>query len=101
MTRVIALMALAALGLSETPVQGPVHGRRHYSTGCAHAPHHVARAWTDKYKGKFDGGWDKLREQTFERQKRLGIIPQDTERPDLFPAWDSLNDADRGMPGTP
>ena len=90
---------------------GWVHGLRaqdtakpwfmYYSTGCAHAPHHVARAWTDKYEGKFDGGWDKLREQTFERQKRLGIIPQDTERPDLFPAWDSLNDADREMPGTP
>jgi len=72
----------------------------YYSTGCAHAPHHVARAWADKYKGKFDGGWDKLREETFERQKRLGIIPPDTEltgRPDLFPAWDSLNDAEKKL----
>ena len=67
----------------------------YYSTGCSHAPHHVAKVWADKYKGKFDEGWDKLREQTFERQKRLGIVPEDTEltrRPDLFPAWDSLND---------
>jgi arylsulfatase A-like enzyme/uncharacterized membrane protein len=72
----------------------------YYSTGCAHAPHHVAKAWADKYKGKFDGGWDALREQTIERQKRLGIIPQDTEltrRPDLFPAWDSLNDAEKKL----
>ena len=67
-----------------------------YSTGCAHAPHHVPKEWADKYKGTFDDGWDKLRERTFERQKQLGIIPQDaelTERPDAFPAWESLNDA--------
>ena len=72
----------------------------YYSTGCAHAPHHVAKAWADKYQGEFDGGWDKLREQTFERQKRLGIIPADTElteRPDLFPAWDSLGDAEKKL----
>src|SRR5271166_1493804 len=72
----------------------------YYSTGCAHAPHHVAKAWADKYQGKFDGGWDQLREQTFERQKRLGIIPAGTEltgRPDLFPAWDSLGDAEKKL----
>ena len=66
-----------------------------YSTGCAHAPHHVSKEWADKYKGKFDHGWDKLREEIFERQKKLGIIPEDTElteRPDAFPAWDSLDD---------
>jgi arylsulfatase len=66
----------------------------YYSTGCSHAPHHVAKEWADKYKGKFDDGWDKYREETFERQNRLGVIPQDavlTERPDLFPAWDSLS----------
>jgi arylsulfatase A-like enzyme/uncharacterized membrane protein len=67
----------------------------YYSTGCAHAPHHVAKEWADKYKGTFDGGWDKLREEVFERQKKLGVVPQDavlTERPDIFPAWDSLDD---------
>ncbi len=66
-----------------------------YSTGCAHAPHHVATEWADKYKGKFDDGWDALRERTLARQKQLGIVPQDTElteRPDVFPAWDSLTD---------
>jgi len=72
----------------------------YYSTGCAHAPHHVARAWADKYQGRFDGGWDQLREQTFERQKQLGVVPPDTEltkRPELFPAWDSLNDAEKKL----
>jgi arylsulfatase A-like enzyme/uncharacterized membrane protein len=72
----------------------------YYSTGCAHAPHHVARAWADKYQGRFDGGWDKLREHTFQRQKKLGIIPEDTEltgRPDLFPAWDPLSPAEKKL----
>lgn len=71
-----------------------------YSTGCSHAPHHVAKEWADKYKGKFDQGWDKLREEIFERQKKLGIIPADTDlsqRPDIFPAWDSLNDAQKKL----
>lgn len=72
----------------------------YYSTGCSHAPHHVAQAWADRYKGKFDAGWDEYRKQTFERQKRLGIVPEAaelTERPDLFPAWDSLNEAQRKL----
>jgi arylsulfatase A-like enzyme/uncharacterized membrane protein len=72
----------------------------YYSTGCAHAPHHVARAWADKYQGRFDGGWDQLREETFERQKQLGVIPQDaelTQRPGLFPAWDSLSEAEKKL----
>ena len=72
----------------------------YYSTGCAHAPHHVAKEWADKYKGKFDQGWDKLREEVFARQKKLGVIPQDavlTERPDLFDAWDSLDDASKKL----
>ncbi len=72
----------------------------YYSTGCAHAPHHVAKEWADKYKGKFDQGWDKLREETFARQKKLGIVPPDTElteRPDAFPAWDSLSDSQKKL----
>ena len=72
----------------------------YYSTGCAHAPHHVAKEWADKYKGKFDQGWDKVREEVFERQKKLGVIPQDaelTERPELFDAWDSLDDASKKL----
>ena len=72
----------------------------YYSTGCAHAPHHVAKAWADKYKGQFDQGWDRLREEVFERQKKLGVIPPDavlTERPELFPAWDSLGDEEKKL----
>jgi arylsulfatase A-like enzyme/uncharacterized membrane protein len=72
----------------------------YYSTGCAHAPHHVAREWADKYKGRFDGGWDQLREDTFARQKQLGVVPSDCEltpRPDLFPAWDSLSEKEKKL----
>lgn len=72
----------------------------YYSTGCAHAPHHVAKEWADRYKGVFDTGWDEYRKQTFERQKKLGVIPPDaelTERPDLFPAWDSLNEDEKKL----
>src|SRR5215471_6937535 len=64
----------------------------YYSTGCAHAPHHVPKDWADKYKGMFDDGWDALRERTLSRQKQLGVVPPETEltkRPDIFPAWDS------------
>jgi arylsulfatase A-like enzyme len=66
----------------------------YYATGCSHAPHHVAADWSAKYKGKFDQGWDKLREETFARQKKLGVVPEDallTPRPGAFPAWDSLS----------
>ena len=71
-----------------------------YSTGCSHAPHHVPKAWADKYKGKFDQGWDKLREETLARQKKLGIVPENTEltsRPEVFPAWDSLNEEEKKL----
>jgi len=72
----------------------------YYTTGATHAPHHVPKEWADKYKGKFDSGWDKYREETLARQKKLGIVPQNTEltkRPDLFPAWDSLNAAEKKL----
>jgi arylsulfatase len=67
----------------------------YFAPGATHAPHHVAPEWSDKYKGKFDQGWDKLREETFARQKRLGVIPQDAEltaRPAEIPAWDEMPD---------
>ena len=66
----------------------------YFATGSSHAPHHVSTEWADKYKDKFDGGWDALRKQTFERQKQLGVIPANAEltpRADAFPAWDSLS----------
>lgn len=62
--------------------------------GATHSPHQVAADWIAKFKGKFDTGWDKYREETFERQKKLGVIPQDaklTVRSPGLPAWDSLN----------
>ena len=49
----------------------------YFAPGATHAPHHVPKEWADKYKGKFDAGWDKLREETFARQKALGVIPPD------------------------
>ncbi len=64
----------------------------YFAPGATHAPHHVPKEWADKYKGKFDQGWDKLREETFARQKQLGVIPRDcelTERPADIPSWDS------------
>jgi arylsulfatase len=65
----------------------------YFSTGATHAPHQVPKEWSDKYKGKFDQGWDKLREETFARQKQLGVIPANaklTPRDPAFPAWDSV-----------
>ena len=51
----------------------------YFAPGATHAPHHVPAEWRDKYKGKFDQGWDKVREETLERQKKLGIVPADTK----------------------
>ena len=65
----------------------------YFAPGATHAPHHVPKEWIEKYKGKFDGGWDKLREETFARQKKLGVIPADavlTKRPDEIPAYDDM-----------
>jgi arylsulfatase len=69
----------------------------YFAPGATHAPHHVPLEWADKYKGKFDMGWDRLREQTLARQLELGVVPPGTQltaRPPEIPAWDSL-DADR------
>jgi arylsulfatase len=66
----------------------------YYSTGTAHAPHHAPKDWIAKFKGQFDQGWDKVREETLARQKQLGITPQDTkltERSAGIEAWDSLD----------
>jgi len=72
----------------------------YFSTGCSHAPHQVRNEWSDKYKGVFDDGWDRLREQTFARQKELGVIPADaelTQRSEAMPAWDSLDENHKRM----
>ena len=63
----------------------------YFAPGACHAPHHVPKEWADKYKGKFDQGWDTLREEIFARQKQLGVIPANAElttRPAELPAWD-------------
>ena len=65
----------------------------YFAPGATHAPHHVPQEWADKYKGRFDDGWDKLREQTFDRQKELGVIPPDCEltaRHPEIPAWEDM-----------
>jgi arylsulfatase A-like enzyme len=65
----------------------------YFAPGATHAPHHVPKEWADKYKGKFDQGWDKLREETFARQKKLGVIPPDcklTPRHKEIPSWDDM-----------
>ncbi len=67
----------------------------YFSTGGAHAPLQVSTSWSDKYKGKFDSGWDALREEIFARQKASGTIPAHavlTPRPEGMPAWDTLTD---------
>ena len=66
----------------------------YYAPGATHAPHQVAPEWIAKYRGKFDSGWDKMRQLTFARQKKLGVIPKDaklTPRPAELPAWDSVS----------
>jgi arylsulfatase A-like enzyme len=66
----------------------------YFAPGATHAPHHVPKEWSDKYRGKFDQGWDRLREQTFKRQKELGVIPKDcllTARHPEIPAWDAIS----------
>jgi arylsulfatase A-like enzyme len=68
--------------------------------GATHAPHHTPNRWIDKFKGQFDEGWDKYREQTLERQKKLGVVPQNTKltiRSKGLPAWDSLNAEQRRL----
>jgi arylsulfatase len=65
----------------------------YYAPGGTHAPHHVPKEWADKYKGKFDQGWDKVREETLARQKALGVVPESTEltaRHADIPAWDDM-----------
>ena len=67
----------------------------YWAPGATHAPHHVRPEWSDKYKDKFDQGWDKLREETFARQKQMGVVPPDTQltkRHEEIPAWDEISD---------
>jgi arylsulfatase A-like enzyme len=68
--------------------------------GACHAPHHVPKEWIDRYKGKFDKGWDKVREEVLERQKKMGIVPANTK---LAPPnegvqrWDDLSNDEKRL----
>ncbi len=67
----------------------------YFAPGATHAPHHVPAEWIEKYKGKFDQGWDHLREETFARQQQLGVLGPDAEltaRHEEIPAWDDVAD---------
>lgn len=70
----------------------------YYATGAGHAPHQVEPEWVEPFKGRFDMGWDRYREEVFARQMELGLLPQGTELstrdPDV-PAWDSLGDQEK------
>jgi arylsulfatase len=64
----------------------------YFATGATHAPHHVPKAYIDRYEGEFDQGWDALRNETFARQKKMGVIPKNaelTKRPPEIPSWAS------------
>ncbi len=68
------------------------------ATGGVHTPHHAPREWTDRFKGRYDKGWDVLRQEVLARQKRLGVVPPDavlTPRPARIPAWESLSKDER------
>ncbi|HZU95414.1 MAG TPA: arylsulfatase [Planctomycetota bacterium] len=72
----------------------------YFAPGACHAPHQAPRAWIDRFKGQFDQGWDVLREETFARQKKLGVVPADaklTPRPAEIPAWDSFSPDERRL----
>src|SRR5262249_29050089 len=65
----------------------------YFAPGATHAPHHVPKEWSDRYKGQFAHGWDRQRELTFARQKELGVVPPEaelTKRHDVIPAWDDM-----------
>ena len=70
----------------------------YYTPGAIHAPLHVPKEWRDKYKGKFDQGWDVYRKEVLARQKKLGLVPEDTQlvpRPESIPVWESFGEEGR------
>jgi arylsulfatase len=72
----------------------------YFAPGATHAPHHVPKEWIAKYKGKFDQGWDKLREETLARQKKLAVVPPETTlapKPKAIKDWDKLSDDEKKL----
>jgi arylsulfatase A-like enzyme len=67
----------------------------YWATGCLHGPHHIMKEWADKYRGKFDDGWDVYRQRALEGAKAKGWVPAGavlTPRPETLAAWDSIPD---------
>ena len=72
----------------------------YFAPGATHAPHHVPQEWISKWKGKFDGGWDKMREETFARQLKMGVIPSGTKlapKPAAIRDWDKLTADEKSL----
>ncbi|WP_186755948.1 arylsulfatase [Echinicola salinicaeni] len=72
----------------------------YWSSGAVHGPHHVTKEWADKYKGKFDDGWDAYRKRVYEKAKKLGWIPENaklTPRPSTMQAWDDIPEDERAF----
>lgn len=72
----------------------------YYAPGATHAPHHVPKAYASRFKGKFDQGWDKLREDTLSRQIELGIVPKGTKlapKPEDIKDWDQLSADEKAL----
>ena len=72
----------------------------YFAPGSTHAPHHVPKEWIAKYKGKFDQGWDSIREQTLVRQKKLGVVPAETTlapKPEAIKAWEKLTSDEKKL----
>ena len=72
----------------------------YFATGAVHAPHHVSKEWSDKYKGEFDKGWDKVREESTKNMKAMGVIPEGTKlapKPEDIKDWDKLTDDERKL----
>ena len=66
----------------------------YFATGATHAPHHAPKSYIEKYKGKFSQGWDKVREETLARQKKLGVVPENSvlaPKPEAIKDWESLS----------
>jgi len=72
----------------------------YYAPGATHAPHHVSKEWRDRFKGKFDQGWDKYREEVLARQKKLGVIPENVQLPESsydVKKWESLSPSEKKL----
>lgn len=72
----------------------------YFATGAVHAPHHVSKEWSDKYKGQFDKGWDEVRKESTKNMKAMGVIPKNTKlapKPKDIKDWNKLTDNERKL----